>query len=74
MQWSIRDPIFLNLDQLLAALHHLVNIEGWNTELKMRAIHPMEVLVSSKQDDLIIDCSVSFGTFETLDSILHTSI
>ena len=74
MEWLIWNPILINFHESLAAFKHLFVIEGWNTKLHMRVIHPLKVFICAEHDDLIIDSPVCFSSFKTLNGIMNRSI
>lgn len=63
----VGDPVLLDLDELLAALEHLMSVERGDAKLNVRRVHSLEVLVSSEQDDLVVNCSVSLDALEALN-------
>lgn len=47
---SLWNPLLLHIDEGTRALHSLVDVESWETELSMRGIHALEVFVNSEHD------------------------
>lgn len=70
MQWLVRDPVFFDLNKPTAALQHLLYVELRNSQLAVRGVHALEVLIASEHDDSFILSSVCFGTLKTLDSVM----
>ena len=60
MQRFVWNPIFLKLDQPLAAFHHLVDVKSWDSEVNVRLVHASKVLVASEHDNSVVDGAVSF--------------
>jgi len=70
----VGDPIFLKLNKLLRAIHHLMNIKSGNTKLFMASIHASEVLVNAEQLNAIIYSLVRFSTLEALNWVVQSSV
>ena len=74
MLWLVRYPGFLNFDESSAALKHLISVESRDAKLQMGLVHSAEILVRSKQDHFVVDCSISFRSFEALDRVVQSSV
>ena len=72
--WLVRYPGFLNFDESSAALKHLISVESRDAKLQMGLVHSAEILVRSKQDHFVVDCSISFRSFEALDRVVQSSV
>lgn len=70
MHRLVRDPVFFDLDELAAALSHLLDIELRNSQLLVGVVHPLKVLVTSEHDDAIVHSSVGLCSFEALNCIM----
>ena len=74
MKWLVWDPVFLDLNEFPAALHHFICIEGRDAQLDVGLVHPAEVLVCAEEHHISIHGPVGLGAFEALDGVVDGSV